>query len=77
MAFEAILSEQRAKPKGWRRATFVVSVALHVAALLAGVVHSLWQVDDGLVLNLLPVWAPDAAVRKKILVDNPARLYEF
>jgi predicted TIM-barrel fold metal-dependent hydrolase len=37
----------------------------------------LWQVDDGLVLNLLPVWAPDAATRKKILVDNPARLYEF
>jgi predicted TIM-barrel fold metal-dependent hydrolase len=25
----------------------------------------------------LPTWAPDAAVRKKILVDNPARLYEF
>ena len=34
----------------------------------------LWQVDDGLVLNLLPVWAPDAVTRKKILVDNPARL---
>ena len=40
-------------------------------------VTPLWQVDDGLVLNLLPTWAPDAAVRKKILVDNPARLYEF
>jgi predicted TIM-barrel fold metal-dependent hydrolase len=40
-------------------------------------VNPLWQVDDGLVLNLLPTWAPDAAVRKKILVDNPARLYEF
>ena len=37
----------------------------------------LWQVDDGLVLNLLPTWAPDSTVRKKILVDNPARLYEF
>jgi predicted TIM-barrel fold metal-dependent hydrolase len=37
----------------------------------------LWQVDDGLVLNLLPVWAPDAAIRKKILVDNPAKLYGF
>ena len=34
-------------------------------------------VDDGLVLNLLPAWAPDASVRKKILVDNPARPYEF
>jgi len=40
-------------------------------------VTPLWPVDDGLVLNLLPSWAPDAAVRKKILVDNPARLYEF
>jgi predicted TIM-barrel fold metal-dependent hydrolase len=40
-------------------------------------VTPLWDVDDGLVLNLLPTWAPDAGVRKKILVDNPARLYEF
>jgi predicted TIM-barrel fold metal-dependent hydrolase len=40
-------------------------------------VNPLWHVDDGLVLNLLPTWAPDAAVRKQILVDNPARLYEF
>jgi len=40
-------------------------------------VTPLWQVDDGLVFNLLPTWAPDAAVRKNILVDNPARLYEF
>src|SRR5215469_8649370 len=37
----------------------------------------LWQVDDGLVFNLLPTWAPDAAVRRKILVENPIRLYEF
>ncbi len=37
----------------------------------------LWPVDDGLVLNLLPTWAPDATVRKKILVDNPAQLYGF
>ncbi len=37
----------------------------------------LFQVDDGLVLNLLPVWAPVSGVRKKILVDNPARLYAF
>jgi predicted TIM-barrel fold metal-dependent hydrolase len=35
------------------------------------------QTDDGLVLNLLPVWVPDAATRHKILVDNPARLYGF
>jgi predicted TIM-barrel fold metal-dependent hydrolase len=34
-----------------------------------------FQIDDGRLLNQLPVWAPDAATRKKILVDNPARLY--
>ena len=37
----------------------------------------LFQVDDGLVLNLPPAWAPDAVIRKKILVDNPAKLYAF
>ena len=37
----------------------------------------LLQIDDGRLLNQLPVWAPDAAVRNKILVDNPARLYGF
>jgi predicted TIM-barrel fold metal-dependent hydrolase len=37
----------------------------------------LFQVDDGLVLNQLPVWAPDPGTRKKILVDNPAKLYAF
>jgi predicted TIM-barrel fold metal-dependent hydrolase len=37
----------------------------------------LYQIDDGRLLNQLPVWAPDADVRKKILVDNPERLYAF
>lgn len=37
----------------------------------------LFQIDDGRLLNQLTVWAPDAGVRKKILVDNPARLYGF
>jgi predicted TIM-barrel fold metal-dependent hydrolase len=36
-----------------------------------------FKIDDGRVLNLLPVWAPDPAVRKTILVDNPAELYGF
>jgi predicted TIM-barrel fold metal-dependent hydrolase len=36
-----------------------------------------FPIDDGLVLNQLPKWVPDAATRKKILVDNPARLYGF
>lgn len=40
-------------------------------------VNPLFQIDDGRLLNQLAVWAPDAAVRKKILVDNPARLYRF
>src|SRR4051812_34562987 len=35
------------------------------------------QLDDARLLNQLAVWAPDAAIRKKILVDNPARLYGF
>jgi predicted TIM-barrel fold metal-dependent hydrolase len=35
------------------------------------------QVDDGRAINMLTVWAPDEATRKLILVDNPARLYEF
>lgn len=40
-------------------------------------VTPLLRIDDGAVLNQLAVWAPDAAVRKAILVDNPARLYGF
>jgi predicted TIM-barrel fold metal-dependent hydrolase len=35
------------------------------------------RIDDGALLNQLAVWAPGAVVRKKILVDNPARLYGF
>jgi predicted TIM-barrel fold metal-dependent hydrolase len=34
-------------------------------------------IDNGLVLNQLPKWVADPAVRKKILVDNPTRLYGF
>jgi predicted TIM-barrel fold metal-dependent hydrolase len=40
-------------------------------------VQPLFQIDDGRLLNQLPVWAPDAATRKKILVDNPTKLYGF
>lgn len=40
-------------------------------------VTPLFQIDDGRLMNQLPVWAPDAAIRTKILVDNPARLYGF
>ena len=34
-------------------------------------------VDDGRVLNQLALWAPDAATRHTILVENPARSYGF
>jgi len=34
-------------------------------------------IDDGHIFNLLPTWVPDAATRKKILVENPGRLYGF
>ncbi len=34
-------------------------------------------IDDARLLNQLAVWAPDAAVRRQILVENPARLYGF
>jgi len=37
----------------------------------------LLQIDDGLLFNQLPVWAPDENVRRTILVENPARLYGF
>lgn len=33
--------------------------------------------DDANLLDRLLEWAPDAAVRTRILVDNPARLYGF
>jgi predicted TIM-barrel fold metal-dependent hydrolase len=40
-------------------------------------VTPLLAIDDGRLMNQLPIWAPDAATRKTILVDNPARLYRF
>jgi predicted TIM-barrel fold metal-dependent hydrolase len=36
-----------------------------------------YDIDDGLALNQLQLWAPNAAIRRKILVANPARLYDF
>ena len=40
-------------------------------------VTPLFQIDDGRLLNQLPVWANSARIRSKILVENPARLYGF
>ena len=36
-----------------------------------------WMPDDGALLNLFPLMAPNADLQYKILVDNPARLYGF
>jgi len=33
--------------------------------------------DTGALLNLLARWVPDAGLRRRLLVDNPARLYGF
>jgi 2-pyrone-4,6-dicarboxylate lactonase len=33
--------------------------------------------NDGDLVDLVPLMAPDAATRRKLLVDNPARLYGF
>ena len=35
------------------------------------------QVDSDQLLTLLSDWAPDEATRRKILVENPARLFDF
>jgi len=40
-------------------------------------INTPFPVDDGRLLNLVAEWAPDPATRRKILVDNPARLYGF
>jgi predicted TIM-barrel fold metal-dependent hydrolase len=48
-----------------------------IAGHSATEVTPLLQVDDGQVLNQLAVWAPDPVIRKKILVDNPAKLFSF
>jgi predicted TIM-barrel fold metal-dependent hydrolase len=37
----------------------------------------LHDIDDGLALNKLADWAGDADAIKRILVDNPAQLYDF
>jgi predicted TIM-barrel fold metal-dependent hydrolase len=40
-------------------------------------VSPFYDIDNGLALNQLLLWAPNAAIRRKILVENPARLYDF
>jgi predicted TIM-barrel fold metal-dependent hydrolase len=33
--------------------------------------------DDAILFDLLAQWVPDEAMRNRILVDNPAKLYGF
>ena len=33
--------------------------------------------NDGVLADLVPDWIPDEAARKRVLVENPARLYDF
>jgi predicted TIM-barrel fold metal-dependent hydrolase len=40
-------------------------------------VSPLLQIDDGRLFNQLAVWAPEAALRTTILVENPMKLYGF
>jgi predicted TIM-barrel fold metal-dependent hydrolase len=40
-------------------------------------ISPLFPIDDGRLFNQLEVWAPEAATRTLILVENPARLYGF
>src|SRR5688572_4630863 len=45
MAFEQFLTPPR-PPSRWRRFTYVVSISLHVAVLIAGAFRSVWRVDE-------------------------------
>ena len=36
-----------------------------------------WMPDDAALVDLLPLMAPEPALQRKILVENPARLYGF
>jgi 2-pyrone-4,6-dicarboxylate lactonase len=33
--------------------------------------------NDGEIVDLIPLYAPDPALRQKLLVENPARLFKF
>ena len=46
MAFEAYLTQDQAKPTGRRRLTYTLSLAVHGALVLAGVVYSFWHVEE-------------------------------
>jgi predicted TIM-barrel fold metal-dependent hydrolase len=33
--------------------------------------------NDGDIVDLIPLWAPDPAMQHRMLVENPSRLYGF
>ena len=45
MAFEQFLTPPK-PPSRWRRLTYVISISLHVAVLIAGGVRSVWHVEE-------------------------------
>jgi len=51
--------------------------AARVPGRAATAISPFLTIDDGLMLNQFPRWVPDAALRQKILSENPARLYGF
>ena len=63
--------------------------AIHEALVIANPEQIIWGTDwphprleknmpeDGHLLDLFNAWTPDAGLRRKILVENPARLYGF
>jgi protein TonB len=46
MAFEHLLTPRDQKPKRWRRRMVLASLIGHAVLLVAGVAHSMWQVDE-------------------------------
>ncbi|WP_424810704.1 amidohydrolase family protein [Roseococcus sp. YIM B11640] len=74
----------RSGPPDYADVTAVARAAIHVAPERV-VWGSNWphpnvhenKPDEGPLLDILGAWAPDEATRRAILVENPARLYDF
>lgn len=71
-----------------QRPTFPDVTPLVRALLKAAPERCIWGTDwphpnvefmpnDGVLADLVPEWIPDEALRRRVLVDNPARLYDF
>jgi protein TonB len=46
MSFESFLQQDKSAPRGRRRITYTLSIALHVVLLTVGAIHSFWHVDE-------------------------------